>query len=80
MTKHFELDATWVEVASGPCLIEAVKRTTHVHFGESAPEIGSKAFHRLYPNHHEDLSYSGTLKAWAQAGDATSEIVVTLSV
>jgi hypothetical protein len=76
MTNHHEIDDTWKQVAVGPCFIEAVKGVALLHFADTAPDLASKAWHRVR-EHEPGLSYGGTKKVFVRRGRVDAEIVVT---
>lgn len=79
MTTHHEIDNTWKQIASGPCLIEAVLGNVLLHFGDEAPEQESKACHRIRER-EPGISYGGSKKVFARCGRVKTEIVVTEGV
>lgn len=66
----------WLEVGSGSILVEKNDiQDVFLHFGSVAPDISSRAYHRLTAS--SSFSYGGSLKCFARANFGAPSVVVT---
>lgn len=77
MTTLIPLADQWVNVGTGPALLEAAQGTVLLHFADTAPPPDTQAFHRLGAGWPLALTYAGTRTAYARSGAAGAALIVT---
>lgn len=77
MTSKIYLDETWTQLATGDCVIEVQGRIA-LTFSALAP-VGTVETvpHHLLDSTDDDFNYAGTGKAWAQALEPGSLVIVS---
>lgn len=76
-TQKIQLSENWAEIGAGPLLIEAAHGAALVHFGASAPDPSTDAYHRLGAGWPRAMTYSGTTKVYARTGHSAAALIVT---
>lgn len=76
-TTDLDIDENWVEIATGPCLIEAQEGVALLHFGQAAPAADSNAYHKLGAGWLRSFDYGGTEKVFVRSSARGGSIVYT---
>lgn len=76
-TTGYSLTETWVEVGTGPLLVETTSNfDVRLYTGSSAPQVDHDVYH--YLGSFSSFYYPGTDKVYVRAGSTSeSSVVVT---
>lgn len=75
-TRHVELTRGWTKVGDGPAYLDA-QAITHVHFGDTAPEDDTKAFHVIGQGYQYGIATQAVVGIWARSGQPEGALVIS---